>query len=349
MRLGKTVLVWSVALLTAVNPAAACRWRGWCGGPSYSGYAACAAVSSCYSPCYSACDTSCGAGYVTYPNDNCPICQAEQGAPVTTNKEPSAPTPPTFESTPAPTPAPSLEPAPAEPLPGAEPAPRTPAPSLEPAPAEPAPTTPAPTTPPAPAPGGIDDLFQEPADKPAAPAAPGDMPAPAAPAEGGVDDLFKEEPATKPAAPAPAEPAAPAPGGDADDLFKDLDDKKAASDAPAAPADKSAEGIDDLFNEPAAPAPMSSNGEELKSLEAEAERLFAESAPSSADPADGMRLWTDNTGKYQVRARLMVVSRSHVRLLKENGKFTTVPYERLSQQDLAFVRQHAERIVAAAY
>jgi hypothetical protein len=38
-----------------------------------------------------------------------------------------------------------------------------------------------------------------------------------------------------------------------------------------------------------------------------------------------------------------------VRLLKENGKYTTVPYERLSRDDLAFVRQHAGPVIATNF
>jgi hypothetical protein len=38
-----------------------------------------------------------------------------------------------------------------------------------------------------------------------------------------------------------------------------------------------------------------------------------------------------------------------VRLLKETGKYTTVPFSRLSSDDRAFVRQHAQRNVAASF
>lgn len=105
---------------------------------------------------------------------------------------------------------------------------------------------------------------------------------------------------------------------------------------------------------------MSAEAEAVDPLEAEADKLFAEPASAStaadeqvverqvgeSDPAGAVRLWTDNTGKYQVRARLVAVTATHVRLLKENGKFTTVPYGRLSQSDLAFVRQADRAIVA---
>ena len=53
-----------------------------------------------------------------------------------------------------------------------------------------------------------------------------------------------------------------------------------------------------------------------------------------------MRVWMNDTGKYRVRARLVVVLDGKVRLQKETGRFTTVPFYRLSVGDLAFVRRH---------
>jgi hypothetical protein len=50
------------------------------------------------------------------------------------------------------------------------------------------------------------------------------------------------------------------------------------------------------------------------------------------------RLWLDNTGENYVRARLISISENHVVLLKDTGTYTTVPLERLSQDDLALVR-----------
>jgi hypothetical protein len=153
---------------------------------------------------------------------------------------------------------------------------------------------------------------------------------PAEPAE--VEDLFKE--------PAPAaNPEKPA--GDVDDLFKDLDDTKdgnkaAASEAPAeAPAQPENKEIEDLFSDPQA-APMTA-------VEKPAPAQVAES-----EPASDMRTWIDNTGKYEIRGRLVVVGKTHVRILKESGKFTTVPFGRLSQADLAFVRQQADRAIVAS-
>ena len=50
-----------------------------------------------------------------------------------------------------------------------------------------------------------------------------------------------------------------------------------------------------------------------------------------------MRGWTDNTGRYQARARLAEVHRGRIRLQLEQGQFVTVPLARLSAKDLLFV------------
>jgi hypothetical protein len=172
---------------------------------------------------------------------------------------------------------------------------------------------------------------------PETPAAP--MPeTPAAPTtpEGGVEDLFKESPTTTPPATPPStEPAAPAAPGEqpkaapVEDLFKEASEPSAtpasaetpateppAAEAPAAepPAAEPAKGgTEDLFSDP--PANKS----------------------TSLEAPGAMRLWTDNTGKFSVSAQLVSFTATHVRLLKDTGKYTTVPMTRLSQSDLEFV------------
>jgi hypothetical protein len=54
-----------------------------------------------------------------------------------------------------------------------------------------------------------------------------------------------------------------------------------------------------------------------------------------------MRTWTDNTGLYSTVARLVVIMDGKVRLLKENGRFTTVSMRRLSKADRGYVEQIA--------
>jgi SLA1 homology domain 1, SHD1 len=55
-----------------------------------------------------------------------------------------------------------------------------------------------------------------------------------------------------------------------------------------------------------------------------------------------LRDWTDDTGDYRVRGRLKVIlpDRAKIRILKTNGKYTTVPLDRLSAMDREFVERH---------
>lgn len=55
-----------------------------------------------------------------------------------------------------------------------------------------------------------------------------------------------------------------------------------------------------------------------------------------------MRPWIDNSGQYRVQGRLILILDGKVRLLKETGRTTTVPLDRLSEADRAYV----ERVVA---
>jgi hypothetical protein len=54
-----------------------------------------------------------------------------------------------------------------------------------------------------------------------------------------------------------------------------------------------------------------------------------------------MRVWTDNTGSFSCRARLVRFMDGQVRLAKDNGRTTTVPLARLSAGDLEFVQLQA--------
>jgi hypothetical protein len=181
----------------------------------------------------------------------------------------------------------------------------------------------------------------EPAE-PATPIEPAEeMPAeePSEPAESAtdeIDDLFSE----------------PAPGDDAE-FVPAKDD---AVEEPIAPAEAPAKDDVDLFDDPAGDATEAApaNVEEAMPAEEEAAPAGKEEAPAADDvddlfgeteqPADEFRLWTDNTGKYQVHAKLVEVLDGKVRLLKDTGRFTTVPFERLSHPDLAFVMQQHQLV-----
>ena len=204
----------------------------------------------------------------------------------------------------------------------------------------------------APADDSGDDLF-DPA--PADDAAPTGDAAPADDAAGG-DDLFDAAPADDAAGgddlfdAAPADDAA---GGD--DLFDaaPADDAAGGDDLfDAAPADDAAGG-DDLFD--AAPADDAAGGDDLFDAapadDAGGDDLFDEGAADDADDLfgqqrtpDGMRVWTDNTGSYQTVGRLVVIAKTHVRLLKSNGRYSTVPLTRLSEADLDYVMAVAVKL-----
>ncbi len=61
-------------------------------------------------------------------------------------------------------------------------------------------------------------------------------------------------------------------------------------------------------------------------------------SPDPSAPESGIRTWTDATGKFQVRAKLLRKSESSVTLLTEAGREVTLPLAKLSQADLEFLR-----------
>jgi hypothetical protein len=60
-------------------------------------------------------------------------------------------------------------------------------------------------------------------------------------------------------------------------------------------------------------------------------------APSQFNGAE-FKTWIDNTGTYTIKARLAVIYGDKVKLLKDNGKFTTVSLDRLSDRDFEYVK-----------
>ncbi len=269
---------------------------------------------------------------------------------------------------PAPTPMPESTPAPAEPAksglddlfgnppasaapapaPAAEPAksglddlfgsPSTPAPAEAPKPASSddlfgAPSTPAPAD--APKPATTDDLFGSPA-----PAA--NTPAPAA---NPLDDLFSTPNA------ADANPA-PAKNESLDGLFNMNEDAKPktieATQDTAMPVSTEADStpnFDNLFGNPAGATATQSTEETKPEADKKApeENNFDDLFKSTSAPQQPtfqgaeFRSWIDNTGSYEVKARLVMIYPDRIRLLKENGKHTTVPFTRLSDSDRQYV------------
>ncbi len=153
-----------------------------------------------------------------------------------------------------------------------------------------------------------------------------------------LDDLFGDaSDAGTPAAAAAEEPMA-------DDLFGDLD-AATPTETPAVdePAADDLLPLDELPADDAAPVESrmiwmtcSANARTKARTK---KSLLLPSVASRPASAMSFRIWTDNTGNYQTVGQLVQVSDSHVRLLKDNGRFSTVPRTRLSQADLAYVDQ----------
>ena len=161
------------------------------------------------------------------------------------------------------------------------------------------------------------------------------------------DDLFGE-PAPEAAA---EEPAAPAENADAalDGLFNE--EVKPEADPLDAPAkDANEPDLEDIFGKPvntdsATPTDLDNSAPKTKAAapndnDAALDALFGLGAAAPAPKFDGAeyRQWVDNTGAYSVNARLAVIFTDKVKLMKENGSFTTVPLARLSEADFAYVQ-----------
>jgi hypothetical protein len=82
-----------------------------------------------------------------------------------------------------------------------------------------------------------------------------------------------------------------------------------------------------------------------KLAQAKLGELSSEVQDSDAKPADGdapvaataLRTWSDATGAFQVEAELVKVADGKVELKKRDGQTLTVPIDRLSQGDQAFL------------
>jgi len=144
-----------------------------------------------------------------------------------------------------------------------------------------------------------------------------------------------EKPAEKPAATPPQTPSAPESKPAAgEDLFgAPAAEKAAPAEKPAAPAEKPA---DKPADKPA--------GEEKKD-EKKSDDIFGSSSTvlheSGGLASNEMRTWTDNTGNFSCQARLVRLVDGQAKLLKDNGRTTTVQLSRLSANDLRFVERQA--------
>ena len=203
------------------------------------------------------------------------------------------------------------------------------------------------TTPPAettPAPAG-DNPF---APRDSAATAPADESNPFAPRTGATDtpgateSSNAEPPTDNPFAPPPANA-----GSTPDDPFRLPGDapKPPMSEVNEAPTNdapaSSKTDADEAATEPASAEPMSEPALDNPFGEPAPERLST--TKRAPEPADAMRIWTDITGKHRVRGQMkkILVAQQKVRILKETGKYTTVPFDKLSETDRTFVARHA--------
>jgi hypothetical protein len=308
----RTILTCLIILAMSFNPAVACRscHSHWGGYHSYgSVYSDCGDCGGCATVVYEDCCGGC---------DSCDGAVIEEGAGEA-------------EKAPAPAEAATAPEAPEQPATVDRPLEEAPAPVLPPSPpsddlfngTEEA-TPPAETETPAEQPN---DLFGPPAEEPAESAAPAVTP----PAE------------TTP--PAEATPPAETTEEPADDLFG----TEPAATEPEATEDMPA----DTDVVPPQTPPADEPTEEEAPKEEETDDIFGASRSILREAgglaSDEMRLWVDNTGNYSCGGRLVRFLDGHVRILKTNGRTTTVPLYRLSAGDLEFVNRQASAQKAEAF
>jgi len=226
----------------------------------------------------------------------------------------------------------------------------------------------------------IDDLFGTEKSDPSAKPAPADEPkiddlfgtesteptpaktAPAPASNESIDDLFgTPDPKPSEGEPAPAQGATDSakPAETLDDIFgkpvsteasqkPNADDKYLDSLFPTKPEPTK---TDSSKGAPGQSKPQPSKDSSPKKGNADPlDELFGlgEFTPPQQFRGAEFQTWVDNTGTYSVKARLAVIYTDRVKLLKENGKFTTVPLSRLSDRDFAYVQWVASNLSSEA-
>ena len=171
-------------------------------------------------------------------------------------------------------------------------------------------------------------------------------------------DAAKEQPAEPPMEKAP--PRQPTPKAMEKNLFDE--DGDAAAEKPAgenqAPMKKKQprkEPVEDLFDEPEAENPPADAKPD--STEKPAEEALGEEEPTEKmekpedDPfasretaPEPVRRWIDASGRHETIGRLVEVHADRVRILKANGRYTTVPMHQLSHHDQAYAATAGERL-----
>lgn len=202
-----------------------------------------------------------------------------------------------------------------------------------------------------------------PAETPAEPeAVPGGLFGPSSEEEpGGIGDLFGPSedsgmatPAEEPAMPSeqPAESMTEEPSEETtpDSLFGGPMEEESTEPAEeATPGDLFGEPAEEDYTQPVEEAPPA---EEEQDEDVNLDDLFGQADSILREPgglaSDDLRLWVDDTGRYTCRGRLIKMLDGQVRLLKDNGRTTTVQLSRLSEADLEFVNRQASAQMAGA-
>jgi hypothetical protein len=137
-----------------------------------------------------------------------------------------------------------------------------------------------------------------------------------------------------PAQPAIAKPADPIKAP----VFSPVDDDPFAVRPPATATPKQPEPADDPFA-PLKPAPAPQS-KPAKPIVAEPTTLkIADGLIPGVDGRLPVRDWSDTSGQFRVKARLISIQGGQVRLLKETGRTTTAATERLSAADRQYLSE----------
>jgi hypothetical protein len=230
------------------------------------------------------------------------------------------------------------------------PADATPTPEL---PADPTPEATTPADIEQPTPPAEDDIFDSTETTTPATTPPADMP------EEDPAGLFGEP---TPPADTPATPPADTPDTSGDIFGETPTETPTTTPDTTTPATPPAETTptDDFFSEPPAGATEGAITPPADATEAltpptETPAEGAQPETTDDDPFFGtsilrepgglasveLRTWVDNTGDYSCRGRLVRFMDGKVRILKDNGRTTTVPLVRLSAVDLEFINRQA--------
>ncbi len=214
--------------------------------------------------------------------------------------------------------------------------------------------------------GPITEEATTPATEPEATTPPVTPPSttPATPPTEESEDIFgptSEPGESTPPATTPTTPAE-TPETDTDDLFGTSTTEETPAPSTPAPTEPTTDegATDDLFGEGAgttedAATPPTEGAEATETPADEAtddDNIFGTSTGILREPGGlasaEVRTWIDNTGKHSCRGRLVRFLDGHVRILKDNGRTTTVPLYRLSTNDLSFVNRQASAQEALA-